>query len=407
MFSNFFSANDLQLICSSPFGFTLVELLVVISIIGMLAGLLLPAVNAAREAGRRAVCMNNQSQLALACINYDGAKQALPPMRGDISNSSITTTNEPEDEEEEPTTTTTTYTNVVSWIGFLFPYMEYTQLHQNLKEGIITDTTTGTTHYNKQLIRIKSLLCPSAELPDNTNPGTHYVCNGGYQNAIHSTWATTSTATQTWTGGLRIEPGKTSDAVFLDHWAYSTSTQRCTTKVSIDYISSHSGTSNVILLSENERPISGGTDTTTGTGARWAYWLNDTTNKVLISADGEERIAFCYPYNTSITKTSIIKFSSLARQGTDESKYSHKGYDNPVNTTDYNVPAFINIGRASQYDVWTKPYHKARPSSNHPGVVLAAFADRSVRPLNESMSKETFVWICQPNSGQVVGSDFF
>lgn len=59
--------------------FTLVELLVVITIIGMLTALLLPAIQAARESGRRAQCMNNARQLTTAALGYESARGQFPP----------------------------------------------------------------------------------------------------------------------------------------------------------------------------------------------------------------------------------------------------------------------------------------------------------------------------------------
>ncbi len=64
---------------SSSKGFTLVELLVVIAIIGILVSLLLPAVQASREASRRIHCANNLKQIALATLNYEQSQKRLPP----------------------------------------------------------------------------------------------------------------------------------------------------------------------------------------------------------------------------------------------------------------------------------------------------------------------------------------
>jgi len=102
-------------------GFTLVELLVVIAIIGILIALLLPAVQMAREAARRAQCENNLKQLGLAAHNFHGAHGRFPP--GYVGTKALT---------GPPTTDT-------QWVGllvFLFPYCE----QGNVYDSIDTDS---------------------------------------------------------------------------------------------------------------------------------------------------------------------------------------------------------------------------------------------------------------------------
>ena len=70
--------------CRTRRGFTLVELLVVITIIGMLIALLMPAVQAARERARYAKCSNHQKQLALAALNYESTHGKFPSYTNDV-----------------------------------------------------------------------------------------------------------------------------------------------------------------------------------------------------------------------------------------------------------------------------------------------------------------------------------
>lgn len=92
-------------------GFSLVELLVVIAIIGILVGMLLPAVQAVREAARRVSCMNNMRQLGIAMLNYESAHQEFP------GGSDVTRAN---------------YAWGTSWLGYALPFSEGNNAYNRL-----------------------------------------------------------------------------------------------------------------------------------------------------------------------------------------------------------------------------------------------------------------------------------
>jgi prepilin-type N-terminal cleavage/methylation domain-containing protein len=152
-------------------GFTLVELLVVIAIIGVLVALLLPAVQAAREAARRTTCINNVKQMALAAANYEAAKGYFPPGRKRPDKEIIATGAEPGGgytSYPEGTSATERYNNFSVHVWIL-PYMEAGNIYNmiDFKKGqskkMMNDslTTPVNPHYQAYATAAGLFICPS------------------------------------------------------------------------------------------------------------------------------------------------------------------------------------------------------------------------------------------------------
>jgi prepilin-type processing-associated H-X9-DG protein len=135
----------------------LIELLVVIGIIGLLIGLLLPAIQAARESARRTSCTNNLKQIGLALQSYHDSHQALPP--GYISN----------------------FDNSGNdlgpgwgWAAMLLPFIEEGNLHQSIQFGLPIESPANAA---ARLTLVTSYLCPS-DSPEPKWTATKYDLSG-------------------------------------------------------------------------------------------------------------------------------------------------------------------------------------------------------------------------------------
>ena len=149
----------------SPAGFTLVELLVVIAIIGILIALLLPAVNSARESGRRVQCANNIRQIGTAAKNFESIKGRFPP--GYLGRLPPT-----KDVASATSTLRFPHTQYVGVLAFLMPQLEqpgiYDRIGRKQKDfrewppGTVNAWFTDDATWEVSQAQLSLFLCPSA-----------------------------------------------------------------------------------------------------------------------------------------------------------------------------------------------------------------------------------------------------
>jgi prepilin-type N-terminal cleavage/methylation domain-containing protein len=158
---------------SRRYGFTLVELLVVIAIIAVLIGLLLPAVQAARESARRTSCGNKMKQAGLALHTYHGAKKSLPRSFGNrnMTNPAFTANNGKAGWQQGTPDT---------WAAEVFPFLENQQLYDQFdftKRVGDTSRSVARPMSNSMLVQqvLAMYICPSD--PFGTTPVFKNRCN--------------------------------------------------------------------------------------------------------------------------------------------------------------------------------------------------------------------------------------
>jgi prepilin-type N-terminal cleavage/methylation domain-containing protein/prepilin-type processing-associated H-X9-DG protein len=202
-------------------GFSLVELLVVIAIIGVMIGLLLPAVQAAREAGRRMSCSNNLRQFGLALLNYESSQRHFPP-------------------------TGSRNSGTAGWSLHcrLLPYAEQESIAsqldfaQNPFTGSFSNQTPNAAFVSVFATPISMLLCPSDPAPSvNQCNGSTY---GGNNYMVSFGSATVSGTNMYW------EFSKPTDGIVYEN-----------SKVRINQI--NDGTSKTVIASEAVRSVANGT----------------------------------------------------------------------------------------------------------------------------------------------------
>jgi prepilin-type N-terminal cleavage/methylation domain-containing protein len=331
-------------------GFTLVELLVVIAIIGILIALLLPAVQAAREAARRSQCTNNLKQLALAFHNYHDSNKCFPQSHYRIE-----------------------YTS--AWHGHgafvsILPYIEQNALYDNWNWNV-TYSSTGANQNPGTLVRVPAFLCPSDKLYPANRAGCNYaVCGGSDINFYNS---------RNTSGIFRPSDPK---------YHAGTGTSKNETRMA-DILD---GTSNTIMLSEhfvgdNVRTMTSDSDIVRIGSPNFA------SRRLPTIAEVEAAAVACLAGDPQ-------EQDSRSRNGRDWSApYPSQTVFNTVAPPNWRAPSCAfggNFGLAADRD----GIFPAR--SRHPGGAVHAMGDASVHFITETVELKLYQYLGARNDGEPV-----
>lgn len=317
-------------------GFTLVELLVVITIISMLMALLLPAVQSAREAGRRATCLNNQKNLALATLNYESARRTFPGYVEFVGKRHVTNKTPLDSASVEiplatasGSDTTALLANDVTWPVLLFPYLERMDLWKDWSQPVLSANEATVDAHARVMMRL--FVCPS-DPPENMAAGSTplaYVANCGILDAEDS--------------GESAAYG-----VFHSHRAGLKPSEYI--NVSQDYLSQHDGSTYTLLFSENVQ-----TQT-------WVPTLTDGKRRKVYEAD----VGFLWDY------------------------------EGPIGCTDTTAGRVVGINQCLDETALATRF--ARPSSRHGSGVVVSFCDGHQEFLRENIDWTVYKHLMTPDS---------
>ncbi|QDV38421.1 DUF1559 domain-containing protein [Tautonia plasticadhaerens] len=360
-------------------GFTLIELLVVIAIIGVLIALLLPAVQSAREAARRAQCTNNLKQIGIALHNYHDQLGSFPP--GAIA-----------DESRGSIWSGTSQMNVLAWRALILPQMEGGNVYNALNFDVHGSNNQAAGNqgawYTAWVTVNSTWLCPS----DGEN-------GGGLREkeTITGNWPNGSGPINPFTGQpVTVCPVSNYAGSFGDNYAIGVLT-----------------------------PPGGPWETPIGTvlapgvprighAGFWGTNFDETTTAT--RGQGKLRGFFAYrtagigPVSMSTvrdgTSNTIMVGETLPYQVADSNFYMHNGCSFgttvPINWDTNTAPA-VAFGDSNWRNRFS--YASKGAKSEHPGGANFLFADGSVKFLKESISMVVYCALGSTKGGEVVSAD--